>query len=144
MLRIDWAIPCRYAETNGALITIVGGVIDTFYVRGYPSVVGMMLATRILGLPADLAGEHVMRMELADDEMNTIHGAELRFTHDSESDDATAPAGWERAFYFVGAHQFQVERDGQYTLTLVLDGSTDNRMRRSIPLRVVTAPDAGA
>jgi hypothetical protein len=140
MLRIDWAIPCRYAETNGPLITIVGGVIDTFYVHGYPSVVGMMLATRMVGLPEDLAGEHVMRMEVADDEMNAIHGTELRFSHDGESDE-TAPEGWERAVYFVGAHQFQVEREGQYTLTLALDGSTDSRTRRSIPLRVVTAPD---
>lgn len=32
MLRVDWAIACRYAEVNNNLATIVGGGIDHTYI----------------------------------------------------------------------------------------------------------------
>lgn len=27
-MRVDWAIPCRYAEVNGGLATVVGAQVD--------------------------------------------------------------------------------------------------------------------
>lgn len=46
-MHVDWAVTCRYAESDGAIGTIVGAGIDVLYVPGLPHQVGVMLAVRL-------------------------------------------------------------------------------------------------
>lgn len=49
---IDWAVLCRYAESNGTVATIVGAGIDMLTVPAMPTLVAVMVAIR-LAAPAD-------------------------------------------------------------------------------------------
>ena len=51
-MRIDWAVTCRYAESDGTLGTIVGAGADVIEVVMLPQPVAMMLAVR-LAAPAE-------------------------------------------------------------------------------------------
>ena len=62
-MRVDWAIPCRYAEINGGLATIVGAQVDAARVAQFPARVGTWLA---------------MRFVFGDDEASTTHEVLLR------------------------------------------------------------------
>jgi hypothetical protein len=46
-LLIDWAVTCRYAESDGNVGTIVGAGIDVLYVPQLPHPVGVMAAVRL-------------------------------------------------------------------------------------------------
>ena len=46
-MRVDWAVTCRYAESDGSIGTIVGAGIDLLYVPTFPHQVGVMLAVRL-------------------------------------------------------------------------------------------------
>lgn len=51
-MRIDWAVACRFAESDGNIATIVGAGIDVLNVPTMPVLVGVMIAVR-LAAPAD-------------------------------------------------------------------------------------------
>jgi hypothetical protein len=46
-LQIDWAVTCRYAESDGIVGTLVGAGIDLLYVPQLPHPVSVMLAVRL-------------------------------------------------------------------------------------------------
>jgi hypothetical protein len=57
-VRVDWAIPCRYAEVQqGAGATIVGAGADVAIVPDPPAVVQLLFAVRYVGPPDELDGE---------------------------------------------------------------------------------------
>ncbi len=51
-MQIDWAVTCRYAESDGHIATIVGAGIDVLNVPALPALVAVMFAVR-LAAPAD-------------------------------------------------------------------------------------------
>src|SRR2546423_9178456 len=57
-MRVDWAIPCRYAEVNGGLATLVGAPVEAAAVGEIPARVGSWLALRLLVGRADAASAH--------------------------------------------------------------------------------------
>lgn len=57
-MRINWAVTCRYAESDGAVGTIVGAGIDVLHVAAFPARVAIMVALRLAIAPDLLeAGE---------------------------------------------------------------------------------------
>jgi hypothetical protein len=46
-VHIDWVVTCRYAESDGAVATIVGAGIDVLHVPAIPAEVGVMVAVRL-------------------------------------------------------------------------------------------------
>jgi hypothetical protein len=57
-MRVDWAIPCRYAEVapqGGA--TIVGAGADVVIVPEVPATIPVLFAVRFVGAPEELDGE---------------------------------------------------------------------------------------
>lgn len=57
-MRVDWAIPCRYAEVNGGLATIVGAQVDAVRAAQFPARVGTWLARRLVFGDEETSSEH--------------------------------------------------------------------------------------
>jgi hypothetical protein len=128
-LRVDWAIPCRYAEVNDNLATIVGAGIDHMFVPALPAPVQVVLAVRLVSPPDEVAGgdEHPLGWAVLDDQRNTIAELGGMFAPAIEG----APADW-----LVGLHLpivviFPVEVEGTYTIELTVDDHT-----YSVPMHV--------
>jgi hypothetical protein len=92
MARVDWAIPCRYAEENGGLATIVGAGIDRLYVSELPGEVGVLIALRIVLREDELGHEHEIAFTLYDPTMAVVAHLEGHFS--AEAHPAKEP-GWE-------------------------------------------------
>lgn len=54
-MNIEWAVTCRYAESDGAVATLVGAGIDAVFLPAFPSPVGVMMAVRLAAPPEELA-----------------------------------------------------------------------------------------
>jgi hypothetical protein len=57
-MRVDWAIPCRYAEVDDGLATIVGAQVDAVRVADFPARVGTWLALRLVFGDDEAASAH--------------------------------------------------------------------------------------
>lgn len=133
-MRIDWVIPCRYAEpVPDGTATIIGAGIDTFYVPAVPTDVSLMIVSRIVGTADEMIQEHVLAFELLDDDLGTLGQHEMRYTPGLNP--AREP-GWEAGNVTGAVHQFRVEREGTYTLNVRLDGGSESRLMRAVSLRV--------
>jgi len=53
-MNIDWAVTCRYAESDGLVATIVGAGVDLLRVAELPGAIGSMVAVRLAGAPEEL------------------------------------------------------------------------------------------
>lgn len=53
-MHIDWAVTCRYAESDGLVATIVGAGVDTQRLPQLPGPAATMLAVRLAGAPEEL------------------------------------------------------------------------------------------
>jgi hypothetical protein len=67
-VNIDWAVTCRYAESDGAVATLVGAGIDAVFLPTFPGPVGVMMAVRLAAPPEELApGQiHTLRCRILD------------------------------------------------------------------------------
>jgi hypothetical protein len=132
-LRIEYAIPCRYAEAAGNLGTIVGAGIDTWHVAELPARVGLMVAVRAVGPPNEVAAEtHSLHCHIEAPDGSRV-GDELDSEIQVEAPNVNQD--WLLgAFIPVGA-QWEAEVEGTYTIHVAVDGSDF-----PLPMHVVQAP----
>lgn len=55
-VRIDWAVACRYAESDGQIATLVGAGIDVLNPPALPMMVGVMLVVRLAAAADEFEG----------------------------------------------------------------------------------------
>jgi len=55
-VRIDWAVACRYAESDGHIATIVGAGVDVLNPPVLPALVGVMLVVRLAAAADEFDG----------------------------------------------------------------------------------------
>jgi hypothetical protein len=138
-LRIDWAIPCRYAEVNDNLATIVGAGIDNIYAPTLPAPVRVVIATRFVA-PLDELGEdnqHAVSCVARDAALNEVGEVSGTLA-------VPVPEG-AREEWLLGIHmplavQFEAAVEGTYTLEIKVDEDA-----QQLPLHVgnVPPPPAG-
>jgi hypothetical protein len=134
--RVDWAIPCRYAEENGGLGTIVGAGIDTILVSNLPANIGLLIALRIVLGEGELEAPHELTFTLRDPSMNEV--ATVSAQLEGFQPNPEREPGWEVGNFLPTAHQFQVAELGTFTLEIQLDG----RSQQTIPILVREQPTA--
>jgi hypothetical protein len=132
-LRIQYAIPCRYAEGVGDINNILGGGIDTTMVQGLPVPVGLMVALRVVGAVDEMVGEtldfhcHVAAPD----------GTDAGFALDHELGPIEAPAArqdWPVGLVLSFGIQWQAETEGTYMIHLQVNDQYD-----ALPMHVVVA-----
>jgi hypothetical protein len=132
-LRVDWAVPCRYAEasTDGTA-TIVGAGIDSFWPGEVPSDIGLFLMIRIVGPQDEFEEEHRLEVRLVTPESDEQQILEARFQAPPGTRNPLAVPGMETGMLVPAGIAFRAEDYGFHTLELYLD---DQRVR-SIPVNV--------
>jgi hypothetical protein len=55
-VQIDWAVVCRYAESDGTVATIVGAGMDVLFQPQLPAPVGVMMAVRLAASAEEFEG----------------------------------------------------------------------------------------
>lgn len=120
MLRVDWAILCRYVEVNNGLATIVGAGIDQYGVQSLPATLDMALAVRLVGLPDEV--DHTIEISVLDPLMQPVGTPipEQTFTLNPPLPDF--PAGWEMNVPLVLQLHIEVGDPGPYTIDIKVDG----------------------
>ena len=134
-MNIEYAIPCRFVEANGGLGTIVGAGIDTWVVPALPTPVGVMIAIRAVGEPAEVAGTtHHLHCHVEAPGGSTV-GDALEVDFPVEAPDARQD--WLLGVFIPAGVQWIAEEAGTYTVYVKVDDS-----EFPIPMHVVLAGDA--
>jgi hypothetical protein len=135
-VRIDWAVLCRYVETEGDTANILGAGVDTFWVPSFPTPIGVWVAVRMVGLPQDVeGGPHTFRCRVLDDDMMKEAAPPIEHTFTAKLAPAHL-AGWEQGKINPVIVQFAATGVGTYTLELMLDGGNPV----TVPVRVEQGP----
>ncbi len=134
MLRVDWAIACRFAEVNNNLATIVGGGIDHTLVPALPAPVQVIVLARLVGPPEEFQGEHTVACAAYAPNLSELARVEGRLVIP-----AIPPADWVLAIYYPMAVQFLASDAGAYRLEV----SIDNSEAYPIPMHVTDQPPPG-
>jgi hypothetical protein len=121
-LRVDWAIPCRYAEVHDNLATIVGGGIDHLWLPALPSPVQVILAIRLVFLPDELDSDdpHRLRVSALDPQGQKLSEVE----GDLNVAGPVASGEWLQGLHIPMAIQFMAEEPGTHQLEITVDGQT--------------------
>ncbi len=129
-VRIDWAIPCRYAEVNGSLATIVGAQIDAARVPGFPARVGTFVAIRFLFADEELSESHEVLLRILDPQLGELDDilTELAL---GPPNPRKSP-GWEGSHMVAMFVQFEALEEGTHTFELYLDGHHQQTLPFSI------------
>jgi Family of unknown function (DUF6941) len=132
-VRLDWVIPCRYAELAGdGTMSVLGAGLDTFWVpeEQLPAPLGIFIATRVAGgedewltphafavrlVSPDLAQEDLLEIELGMDEMPPLK-----------------QPGHEAGTLLPLLMQWEANDFGLYSFDLLLDGNRE----KSVPVNV--------
>jgi hypothetical protein len=134
-VRIDWAIPCRYAEVNGSLATIIGAQVDAARVPSFPARVNTWLALRLVFSDEELAESHEVLLRILDPQLSEVDEsvAELRL---GPPNPQKAP-GWEGSHLMATFVQFDADEEGTHTIEVYLDG----RHQQTLPFSVTATED---
>lgn len=131
-LRLDWAVPCRYAEAaSDATATIIGGGIDSFWTE-VPGDIAVFLMLRVVGPPDEFEDQHELEIRLVTprrDEHQVLAG---NFVAEPGSRNPLAVPGMEGGSLIPVGVAFTAEEHGLYTLEIYLD----TQRLRSIPIAV--------
>jgi hypothetical protein len=131
-LRLDWVVPCRYAEAPGdGTATILGGGTDTFWVVELPVDIVLFLAIRVVDPEDEWRDEQhtfsikLVRPDRAEEVMlsGPLHTEELP---------ALRQPGWETGMLIPALQRWHAEEFGLYTLELYID----DRRHKSVAIRV--------
>ncbi len=148
-MRIDWAVTCRYAESNGTQGTIVGAGTDLLYVMALPQPVGIMLAVRLVGEFEELEqGQSThLKVEIRDPDGKPVRGADGSEAPPSTielkpSEAKQLVSGWLATPFIALGLQWIASSEGPYTITVEIDGDDSNAKRT--PVHVLLAPGAPA
>jgi hypothetical protein len=129
-VRVDWAIPCRYAEVNGGLATIVGAQVDAARVTQFPARVGTWLAFRFVFSDDELAAPHEILLRILDAQMSEIDVNRTELTL-GPPNPQKAP-GWEGSHLMATFVQFDAGSSGTHTFELYVDG----RHQQTLPFSI--------
>jgi hypothetical protein len=134
-MRIDWAIPCKYAEVNGSLLTIVGAQVDTVRVSEFPMRLRTWVAMRLVFGEEEAGGEHSVVFRMLDPSMRQIgeHTANVNFG----SAHPEKQPGWEANHVMALQLGFDATGPGTHTFELYVD----DRHQRTLPFSVRSAVD---
>ena len=129
-MRVDWAIPCRYAEVNGGLATIVGAQVDAVRVGEFPARVGTWLAVRLVFGDDESSSAHDVMMKILDPQLGEIAETHTNLTLGPPNPEK-AP-GWEGSHLMATFVQFDAQTDGTHTFELYVDG----RHQQTLPFSI--------
>ena len=129
-MRVDWAIPCRYAEVNGGLATVVGAQVDAVRVAEFPARVGTWLAVRLVFGDDEAGAAHDVTMKILDPQLGEIAETHTNLTLGPPNPEK-AP-GWEGSHLMATFVQFDAESDGTHTFELYVDG----RHQQTLPFSI--------
>lgn len=135
-MRVDWAIPCRFAEVHQGGATIVGAGCDVVPVPETPTPVQVLFAVRYGGSPDELDGEtaHVIGCRIFNPAGAMVGEQTGEVTAKVDQivpgyvADLTVPTG-----VVIDAREF-----GTYGVEFSID---DQRLR--VPIHVIRLPQAG-
>lgn len=132
-LRLDWAVPCRYAEASAdSTATIIGAGIDSFWLEEVPADVGLFLMVRIAGPPDEFEDEHKVAIHLVTPEREEHEVLQAGFRAPPGTRNPLAVPGSESGMLLPAGIAFRAEDYGFHTLEVYLD---DQRLR-SIPISI--------
>jgi hypothetical protein len=121
-LLVDWAVTCRYAESNGLVGTIVGAGVDLIQVPALPQAVGIMLAVRLGATVEEFQADQTHELAV---QVQAPDGQPVRTPDGSESPPITAQfsgaaqqivPGWLVTPMFAIALQWLASEAGTYTI----------------------------
>jgi hypothetical protein len=128
-MHIDWAVTCRYAESDSVVATIVGAGVDLQRVQEIPGPVGTMLAVRLAAAPDELGPDqmHKLTVQVLDPSGDPVRDQEgdvtppLEAEFGSEQPVQQAVPGWLVNPLFTFGVQWWVIEPGTYSITLRVD-----------------------
>ena len=129
-VRVDWAIPCRYAEINGGLATIVGAQVDAARVAQFPARVGTWLAMRFVFGDEEAATTHEVVLRMLDPQLDEIDENRTELTL-GPPNPLKAP-GWEGSHLMATFVQFDASSEGTHTFEIYVDG----RHQQTLPFSI--------
>jgi hypothetical protein len=129
-MRVDWAIPCRYAEVNGGLATVVGAQVDAVRVAQFPARVGTWLALRLVFGDEEASSEHDVTLKILDPQLGEIGETHTNLTLGPPNPEK-AP-GWEGSHLMATFVQFDAGSEGTHTFELYVDG----RHQQTLPFSI--------
>jgi hypothetical protein len=129
-VRVDWAIPCRYAEVNGGLATIVGAQVDAARVGQFPARVGTWLACRFVFSDDELGSPHEIVLRILDADLTEIDENRTELTL-GPPNPQKAP-GWEGSHLMATFVQFDARSGGTHTFEVYVDGKHQQTLPFSI------------
>lgn len=132
-LRLDWVVPCRYAEVGGdGTMSILGAGLDTFWVEEeqLPAPLGVFLATRVAGSEDEWSTPHPLSMRLLRPDLEEEVLLEIPLQMD-ELPPLKQP-GHEAGVVLPLLMQWTAHSHGLYSFELLLDAVR----AKSVPINV--------
>lgn len=130
-MRVDWALPCRYAEaTADGTATIVGAGLDSLRLIEVPADVGTFLMLRLAAPPDEFDDEHQLAVRLIDPERDERDVLTVGFGPVPRP--PLLHRGLEAGLLIPAAVGWQAGHFGLYTFEVYVD----NRRQRSVAILV--------
>jgi hypothetical protein len=120
-MRVDWATPCRYAEVNDGLFTIVGGGIDTYSLPAFPAELMVTILMRLASEAHEAGADHGIVITVLDPDMMPTTEDPLEATFHFENN-PNAQEGWEQQLFIPLGVRFPAAKPGVYTIDIAVDG----------------------
>lgn len=139
-MRIEYVIPCRYAEVHDNTAFISGGGIDTTWVAELPTLMQAFFVVRLLVTPDEMGGAggtHTLHAH--------IEGPSGERVGESLDVDVTPPAGaqysheWLSNLMLPLLLSWPAEQPGTYTVHVRVDTA-----EYPVPMHLTTGPPPGA
>ena len=118
-LRVDWLIPCRYAEAVDGLATMIGAGANVVVMPELPNAAAVHVVGRIAGLAEPGSDHQIVAQVLGPDFAPVAEPVELTLTMGERSE--FNPEGWEDHMIVHLALQFPVEEYGVHLVEVRVD-----------------------
>jgi hypothetical protein len=129
-VRVDWAIPCRYAEINAGLATVVGAQVDAVRVVQFPARVGTWLAIRFVFGDGEASTDHEVVLRILDPDLGEIGETRTSLTLGPPNPEKVP--GWEGSHVMATFVQFDARDEGTHTFEVYVDG----RHQQTLPFSI--------
>jgi hypothetical protein len=114
-LRVDWAVPCRYAEAPGdGTANMLGAGIDTLWLPELPVAVAIFLMLRLAGPEDEFREETQLEVRVVDPEREETQALSLGFS--TEEMPPLKVPGIEAGALVPAVIQWEASHHGLYTL----------------------------
>jgi hypothetical protein len=130
-MRIDWALPCRYAEASeDGTATLVGAALDSIWLPELPGEVDLYLMLRVAAPPDEFDEPHTLEVRVVTPDRTEQQAIQVEFGPLERP--ALLHPGMEGGLSVPAELGWQADAYGLYTLELYLD----HQRQRSIPILV--------